>query len=56
MRGWQWLFDLEHWLFCREQPNFDLLRDVPYTRLRWSIPRLLVSRLTRRLERRGRML
>jgi hypothetical protein len=55
-RRWCWLFDLEHWLFCREQPHFNLLLDLPLTQRRWSVPRRLVSRLTRRIERRGGLL
>lgn len=47
---WRWLFDLETWLLRREGSLWN-----PYRRQRWRTLRKPVSALTRRLERRGRM-
>jgi hypothetical protein len=50
MMPWGWLFDLEVKLLKLEDPAFDDARRQP-----WRMLRKPVSRLTRRLERRGRM-
>jgi hypothetical protein len=49
--SWQWLFNLESWLLSCELDTYN-----PYGRRRLHLMRRPVSYLTRRLERRGRML
>jgi hypothetical protein len=46
IENWQWLFDLEVWM----------MRNDRVTAMPWRLARKPVSGLTRRLERKGRML